>query len=30
MEGMTQEQKEYEATRLVEMIDKLAKYIFIN
>ncbi len=25
MEGMTQEQKEYEAIRLVEMIDKLAK-----
>ena len=25
MAGMTQEQKEYEATRLVEMIDKLAK-----
>ena len=29
MAGMTAEQKEYEAIRLVEMIDKLAKYVFL-
>lgn len=30
MEGMTEEQKEYEAMKLVNMFDKLSRYVLLG